>query len=85
MQFLSFICLESIQYKIQKGGGEIMRGKLRDKRDVKHDRLKRDMMGRKPAKKDNRNLHFVQSEDEDDYLLDEEENLKIAKEQRISE
>ncbi len=52
-----------------------MRGKLRDKRDVKRDRLKREMLGRKSARKDNRNLPVAQAEesDSDDYLLEEEE------------
>jgi hypothetical protein len=58
-----------------------MRGKLRDKRDVKRDRLKREMMGRKPVKKDNRNLQLVQSQDDEDYLLDEDEELTIKEEQ----
>ncbi len=60
-----------------------MRGKLRDKREVKRDRLKREMMGRKPAKKDNRNLPLVeQLDDDDDYLLDEESELMLEKDQQ---
>ena len=59
-----------------------MRGKLRDKREAKRDRLKREMMGRKPVKKDNRNLQLVHSQEDDDYLLDEEEELTIKEEQR---
>jgi hypothetical protein len=60
-----------------------MRGKLRDKRDVKRDRLKREMMGRKPSKRDNRNLQLLQPlEDDDDYLLEEEGKLAVSNEQR---
>lgn len=61
-----------------------MRGKLRDKRDVKRDRLKREMMGRKPSKRDNRNLHLLQPMDDndDDYLLEEEGELATTNEQQ---
>jgi len=61
-----------------------MRGKLRDKRDMKRDRLKREMMGRKPSKRDNRNLHLLRSfEDEDgDYLLEDEGELAMTNEQQ---
>ena len=61
-----------------------MRGKLRDKRDVKRDRLKRETMGRRPSKRENRNLHLLQTyeNDEDDYLLKEESDLTVSKEQQ---
>jgi hypothetical protein len=61
-----------------------MRGKLRDKRDVKRDRLKREMMGRRPAKRDNRHLPLLQrtEDDDDDYLLDEEEEFIVEEEQQ---
>lgn len=60
-----------------------MRGKLRDKRDVKRDRLKRETMGRRPSKRDNRNLHLLQTleNNNDDYELEEEE-LAISEEQQ---
>jgi hypothetical protein len=60
-----------------------MRGKLRDKYDVKRDRLKREMMGRRPAKRDNRNLHLQQQaeSDEDEDKLEEEGALKVEGEQ----
>lgn len=59
-----------------------MRGKLRDKRDVKRDRSKRETLtGRRPSKRENRNLHLQQYEnDENEYLLDEEEETKNAEE-----
>ena len=61
-----------------------MRGKLRDKRDVKHDRSKREtMMGRRPAKRDNRNLHLQQSDnDENEDALEAEGELTISEEQQ---
>lgn len=61
-----------------------MRGKLRDKRDIKRDRLKREMMGRKPSKRDNRNLHLSQpiDDNDDDYLLEEEGELATTNEQQ---
>jgi hypothetical protein len=57
----------------------MMRGKLRDKRDVKRDRLKREMTGRKSTKKDHRNRQFVQFQD-DDYLLDNDDESKVPEE-----
>lgn len=55
-----------------------MRGKLRDKRDVKRDRLKREVIVRKTSKRDNRNLHLMrQINENDDYLLDNEDELTI--------
>lgn len=61
-----------------------MRGKLRDKRDIKRDRLKREMMGRRPSKRENRNLHLLQTygSDEDDYALEEGSELAISEEQQ---
>ncbi len=60
-----------------------MRGKLRDKREIKRDRLKQEMMGRRPAKRANRNLHLQQqdAEDDDELPLEDEETLTIEKEQ----
>lgn len=59
-----------------------MRGKLRDKREIKRDRLKHEMMGRRPAKRANRNLHLQpQADDDDDLQLEGEETLAIEKEQ----
>jgi hypothetical protein len=62
-----------------------MRGKLRDKRDVKRDRLKREtMMGRRPTKRDNRNLQLQQfdNNDETEFDLEEEGGLTITEEQQ---
>lgn len=61
-----------------------MRGKLRDKRDVKQDRLKREMLVRRPNKRENRNLHLSQvvMENDDEYLLEEEGELAVAEEQQ---
>jgi hypothetical protein len=61
-----------------------MRGKLRDKRDAKYDRSKREtMMGRRPAKRDNRNLHLQQSDnDENEHELEEEGELTISEAQQ---
>ncbi|HEX4715433.1 MAG TPA: hypothetical protein VH164_10940 [Ktedonobacteraceae bacterium] len=61
-----------------------MRGKLRDKRDVKQDRLKRELLGRRPSKRENRNLHLVQQANEnvDDDLLEEEGELTITETQQ---
>jgi len=60
-----------------------MRGKLRDKRDVKRDRLKREVAVRKPSKRDNRNLQLWQQTGEnDDFLLENEDELTIEEEQR---
>lgn len=61
-----------------------MRGKLRDKRDVKRDRSKREtMLGRRPAKRDNRNLQLQQfDKDENEYELEEEGVLTISEEQQ---
>lgn len=60
-----------------------MRGKLRDKREIKRDRLKQEMMGNRPMKRaQNRNLHLQQqAEDDDNDLLDEEETLNLEKKQ----
>jgi hypothetical protein len=61
-----------------------MRGKLRDKHDARRDRSKRELlMGRRPAKRENRNLHLQQfdNEDDDDYELAEEGELAILEEQ----
>ena len=58
-----------------------MRGKLRDKRDARRDRLKREMMGRRPTRRDNRNVYLLQREDDendDDYLLAEEGGERSA-------
>jgi hypothetical protein len=61
-----------------------VRGKLRDKRDVKQDRLKRELLGRRPSKRENRNLHLVQQANEnvDDDLLEEEGELTITETQQ---
>jgi hypothetical protein len=66
----------------QERGGESMRGKLRDKREVKRDRLKREIIGRKPSKRDNRNLQLLQQPVDDDYPLDAEDELTIEEKQR---
>ncbi|HEU5379483.1 MAG TPA: hypothetical protein VFV38_29005 [Ktedonobacteraceae bacterium] len=59
-----------------------MRGKLRDKRDIKRDRLKRELMGRRPSKRDNRNLHLLhQAENDDDYQLEDVGELTVDEEQ----
>jgi hypothetical protein len=61
-----------------------MRGKLRDKRDVKRDRLKRELPGRRPSKRENRNLHLlpIYGSDQDDYALEEGSELAISEEQQ---
>jgi hypothetical protein len=61
-----------------------MRGKLRDKRDVKRDRLNREIMGRRSSKRENRNLHLLQTyeSDQNDYALEEESKLTISEEQQ---
>jgi len=61
-----------------------MRGKLRDKRDIKRDRLKREMMGRRPNKRDNRNLHLLQTyeSDENESAWEEGSELTISEEQQ---
>jgi hypothetical protein len=60
-----------------------MRGKLRDKRETKHDRLKREPMLRRPNKRENRNLHLTQDgfENDDEYLVDDEDELTNTDEQ----
>ena len=59
-----------------------MRGKLRDKREIKRDRLKNEMMGRRPVKRANRNLHLQQqAENDEDLPLEDEETLTVEKEQ----
>ena len=62
-----------------------MRGKLRDKHDAKRDRSKRELlMGRRPAKRDNRNLQLQQFDNdaENEYELAEEGELAILEEQQ---
>lgn len=58
-----------------------MRGKLRDKRETRRDRLKHEITGRRPSKRENRNLHLQQQAENEDDLLEEEETLDIEKEQ----
>ncbi|HEY0756859.1 MAG TPA: hypothetical protein VGD98_23100 [Ktedonobacteraceae bacterium] len=62
-----------------------MRGKLRDKYDTKRERLKREtMMGRRPIKRDNRNLHLqpFDNDDANEFELEEEGGLTISEEQQ---
>ena len=60
-----------------------MRGKLRDKREVNRERVKREIMGRRPAKRDNRNLQLQQIDnDESEHELEEEGELTISEEQQ---
>lgn len=61
-----------------------MRGKLRDKRDTKLDRSKRETLtGRRPARRDNRNLQLQHVDnDENEYVLEEEGELTITEEQQ---
>jgi hypothetical protein len=61
-----------------------MRGKLRDKRDVKRDRSNREaIVGRRPARRDNRNLQLQQVDnDENEIDLEEEGGLTITEEQQ---
>jgi hypothetical protein len=77
------MCAEPGQYaaKFTQRGGEEMRGKLRDKRDMKRDRLKQEMLGNRPAKRANRNLHLQQQteNEDDDQPLDEENTLSVEK------
>ena len=62
-----------------------MRGKLRDKHDAKRDHAKRELLaGRRPARRDNRNLqlqHF-EHDDENAYELAEEGELTVSEEQQ---
>ncbi|TMF45106.1 MAG: hypothetical protein E6I32_13990 [Chloroflexi bacterium] len=57
-----------------------MRGKLRDKRtDARRDRMKRDLLERRrPVKRDNRMVAILSQQFEDEFLLDEEEELDRA-------
>jgi hypothetical protein len=59
-----------------------MRGKLRDKRtETKRDGFKRDLLERRrPAKRDNRNITWLDQEldEEDNELLEEEEIAVVA-------
>ncbi len=61
-----------------------MRGKLRDKRDVKRDRSKREMlMGRRHVKREHRNLQLQQfDKDEGEFGLEEEGELTVTEEQQ---
>jgi hypothetical protein len=62
-----------------------MRGKLRDKFDAKRDRSKRELLiGRRPAKRDNRNLQLQQfdTDAESENELAEEGELTITEEQQ---
>ena len=61
-----------------------MRGKLRDKRADKRDNIKREMLGRRPARRDNRHLPLTQQTDDenDDVILEEEDALVIEEEQQ---
>ena len=54
-----------------------MRGKLRDKRtDARRDRMKRDLLERRrPVKRDNRMVAILSQQFEDEFLLDDEEEL----------
>ena len=63
-----------------------MRGKLRDKYVAKRDHSKREtLIGRRPAKRDNRNLQLQQfdNDDENEHELAEEGELTITEEQQI--
>ncbi len=63
-----------------------MRGKLRDKRtETKRDGFKRDLLERRrPAKRDNRNVTWLNQEpdEEEDGLLEEEETAVVAVKQK---
>ena len=63
-----------------------MRGKLRDKRtETKRDGFKRDVLERRrPAKRDNRNVTWLNQEpdEEEDGLLEEEETAVVAVKQK---
>lgn len=60
-----------------------MRGKLRDKRDVKRDHSKREtLMGRRPTRRDNRNLQLQQFDNSAEDELEEEGELTISEEQQ---
>lgn len=63
-----------------------MRGKLRDKRtETKRDGFKRDLLERRrPAKRDNRNITWLNQEpdEEEDGLLEEEETAVVAVKQK---
>ena len=58
-----------------------MRGKLRDKRtETKRDNFKRELMERRrTSKRDNRTIiiQISQLDQDDDYLLDEEQELLV--------
>jgi len=57
-----------------------VRGKLRDKRtDARRDRMKRDLLERRrPVKRDNRMVAILSQQFEDEFLLDDEEELDRA-------
>lgn len=61
-----------------------MRGKLRDKRDVKADRLRRETPGRRTSRRDNRNLHLALPLDdaEEEEVLEQEGQLATAEERQ---
>ncbi len=61
-----------------------MRGKLRDKREIKRDHSKREtMMGRRPVRRDNRGLQLQPLDtDEDASELEEDTQLTISEEQQ---
>jgi len=83
--FLLFIGPQTVSHTLSREEvKENMRGKLRDKRDTKHDRSKRELlMGRRPAKRGNRNLQLQQIDnDEDEDVLEEEGGLTITEEQQ---
>ncbi len=52
-----------------------MRGKLRDKRDTQRDHSKREMLGRRTSRRENRDLNLLQVDDNDEYVLDEKDEL----------
>ncbi len=53
-----------------------MRGKLRDKRELKRDHQKHEILGRRPTRRDNRIVNPLQQpfDDEEEPSLDETEN-----------
>ena len=77
-QRIAPVCPESDRHDFEGRGGESVRGKLRDKRtDARRDRIKRELMQRRrPAKRDNRMFAILSQQFEDEFLLDDEEELQ---------
>lgn len=60
-----------------------MRGKLRDKREEKRDRMKRESLGRRPPRREQRNLQLQHIDnEEEENVLEETEELTVSENQK---